>query len=535
MLSKLKRLSSTSCRIQISIDLQELLIIKKIEDVNLICIEFERKTKSISSQSKIWSGEKYPNMVQFDESLTLLVTLYRDSSGLFLEKSGLLVLKGYSEKKSSSVQLGHASIKLSALAADYAPQKLNLQLQDDKGNRIGTLNLNAHAKYLRDVDAGDDESSVTSYKSELLSLSVPASDRLSHGAVYKESSSAKMYGEDLSREETQSKDEMDRYRRCLATTVCRPPVTRKASFLFGKKDTDSCDIDSITSGMMSGDVSPLKQRKNTLGSSTNDSPHPHHEDTEMLNKNKLLKAQVDDLTAQLIAAGIKLSTETERADSLRDREVISAAEIVSLKSALDAGDSRYSEKDTRLAKLAEEKRDLKLRLLQAEQNESTLNKAVASLRKDVHVAQCESAAVQAAVLTIELQKLQSAMVKMKEQAAVALTERSILVTDLESTKALLVETEEKLILVRNDKKLSQMHEEQQELLDNATLNAKKIKELEDKIEDLELEKKMSDKMENDVERIEAEALKRYDTMVSRMQSKIEKLSVDSNKWKLRVE
>ena len=535
MLSKIKRLSSTSCRIQISIDLQELHIVKKIEDVNLICIEFERKTKSISSQSKIWSGEKYPNMVRFDESLTLLVTLYRDSSGIFLEKGGMLVLKGYSEKKSSSVQLGSASIKLSALAADYAPQKLNLTLNDEKGNRIGVLNVSAHAKYLRDVDAGDDESSVTSYKSELLSLSVPASDRLSHSAVYKDSASAKMYGEDLTREESQSKDEMDKYRRCLATTVSRPPVTRKASFLFGKKDTDSCDIDSITSGMMSGDVSPLKTRKNTLGSSTTDSPHPHFEDTETLTSNKLLKAQVEDLTAQLLAAEAKLSAETERADALKDREVISFAEILSLKTALGAGDSRYSEKDARLAKLAEEKKDLKLRLIQSEQNEHTLEKAVASLRKDVHVAQCESAAVQAAVLTIELQKLQSAMVKMKEQAAVSLTERSGLITDLESTKSLLVETEEKLQLVKNDKKMAQMHEEQQELHDNATANARKIKELEDRIEDLELEKKMSDKLEEDVERISSEATKRYDSMVARMQSKIEKLSVDSNKWKARFE
>lgn len=526
MIAKFKRLGSTACRIQITIDLQELDIAKQLDDINLVCIEFERKTKSICSQSKILSGNKAPRSIVFDEALTLLITLYKDSSGIFLEKNGNLVLKGYSEKTASSIKLGSVALKLSVLAADYSAQKLLLKLVDDKGRPVGTLNLTVTAKFLRDIAAGDDESSVGSFTSELRSLSVPVTERLSHGVLYKESSPSKMYALDVSSAET------DRYRRSL-----RPSASRGASFTVGTKDLDGCERDDSVDSVMSGDISPSKHRRDSMMSiNTNDiSTHQYDEMIEILNKNKQLQVELDDLTGQLYRAGKKLTIADERIESFQKAEVVSASQIKALKDNAAQSDARYSDKDAVITKLSEEKRSLKLELSKEQQNTTSLTNAIAGLRKDVHMAQCESAAVQAAVLTIEMQKLQSSMVKMKEQAAVSLTDRSILLSELESTKTLLLESEEKVHSIRNDTKLIEMTAEKQKLSDEKALTEKKLKVLEDTVQDYEVEKKMVDRKEVDATKVAVESAQRYDSMVSKMQAKNEKITTELNKWKARYD
>jgi chromosome segregation ATPase len=526
MIAKFKRLGSTACRIQITIDLQELDIAKQLDDINLVCIEFERKTKSICSQSKIWSGNKAARSIVFDEALTLLITLYKDSAGLFLEKNGNLVLKGYSEKTASSIKLGSVPLKLSVLAADYSTQKLLLKLVDDKGRPVGTLNLTVTAKFLRDIAPGDDESSVGSFTSELRSLSVPVNDRLSHGVLYKESSPSKMYALDVSSAET------DRYRRSL-----RPSASRGASFTVGTKDLDGCERDDSVDSVMSGDMSPSKHRRDSMMSvNTNDiSTHQYDEMIEILNKNKQLQAEIDDLTGQLYRAGKKHTVAEERIEAFQKAEVISASQIKTLKENLAQSDARYSDKDAVIAKLTEEKRALKLELSKEQQNTTSLTNAIAGLRKDVHTAQCESAAVQAAVLTIEMQKLQSSMLKMKEQAAVSLTDRSILLSELESTKTLLLESEEKVLSIRNDKKIIELTAEKQKLADEKALTEKKLKALEDVVQDYEVEKKMVDRKEVDATKVAVESAQRYDSMVAKMQAKNEKITTELNKWKARYD
>ena len=124
MFSKIKRLGTTACQVQISLDLKELTILEKRKDISSIFVEFERKTKAISSLSLPWSDTNSPSVIAFDESLLLLTTLYRDSSGRFLEKNGNLLLKGYSTATSSTVKLGFVVLKLNSLAADYAPDTI---------------------------------------------------------------------------------------------------------------------------------------------------------------------------------------------------------------------------------------------------------------------------------------------------------------------------------------------------------------------------------------------------------------------------
>ena len=294
--------------------------------------------------------------------------------------------------------------------------------------------------------------------------------------------------------------------------------------------------DSLTSSESELRLSPSKTRRNFLKSISVDfSTHHYEEIVEILNKNKLLQAEVDDLTCQLFRAGKKLTTANERADTVQDREVLSAAEIQSLKDALREGDSRYCEKDARIAKLVEEKRELKLQLVWAGQTENSLNNTISTLRKDVHVAQCESAAVQAAVLTIEMQKLQSAMAKMKQQSSVALTERSIILSDLESTKVLLAESEERNMQLKKDNKVAKLEEEQRSFLDKVSLYKRKISELENKIEEISHEKLASAKTVMDAEGLATDSARRYDTMLSSMESKIERLSMDSQNWKAKYE
>ena len=130
MFSKIKRLGSTPCQVQITIDIGELIILEKRNDISLLCIQFERNSISICSSSQLWSDCTSPSRIKFHESLVLSTTLYRDTSGRFLEKSGNLVLTGYSTITSSSVKLAFATLKLNLLAADYVPQRFTLQLVD---------------------------------------------------------------------------------------------------------------------------------------------------------------------------------------------------------------------------------------------------------------------------------------------------------------------------------------------------------------------------------------------------------------------
>ena len=89
MFSKLRRLGTKSCKVQISIELKELNITNECEDITLVCIELRKGHKSITSSSKVWNHAGALS-VKFDEQLVLMMTLYKNPSGTYIEKNGKL-------------------------------------------------------------------------------------------------------------------------------------------------------------------------------------------------------------------------------------------------------------------------------------------------------------------------------------------------------------------------------------------------------------------------------------------------------------
>jgi hypothetical protein len=132
--------------------------------ISFLLIDFERGTKSISSPSRPWPelDDTSKLVAPFDTSLTLIMTLYKDSTGNYLEKKGKLVLRGHSKVTQTVVKLGLVNLSLNTLAADYAKQNMVLQTNDFKGKKMGSIDISTTAKYLGEGDAGDDDSSVVS-------------------------------------------------------------------------------------------------------------------------------------------------------------------------------------------------------------------------------------------------------------------------------------------------------------------------------------------------------------------------------------
>ena len=164
MFSKLRRVGTTSCKVQISIELKWLTILESKDYRSGLYIDFERGSKTVSSTPRDIPAEPVDSklVVHFEETLTLVMTLYKDSGGKYLEKKGKLVLKGLSKVTNTVVKLGSVNLSLHTLADDYEKKNMILQLGDSKGRTMGTINLASTSKYLGDAADGDDDSSVMS-------------------------------------------------------------------------------------------------------------------------------------------------------------------------------------------------------------------------------------------------------------------------------------------------------------------------------------------------------------------------------------
>ena len=164
MFSKLRRVGTTSCKVQISIELKWLTILESKDYRSGLYIDFERGSKTVSSTSRDIPAEPVDSklVVHFEETLTLVMTLYKESGGKYLEKKGKLVLKGLSKVTNTVVKLGSVNLSLHTLADDYEKKNMILQLGDSKGRTMGTINLASTSKYLGDAADGDDDSSVMS-------------------------------------------------------------------------------------------------------------------------------------------------------------------------------------------------------------------------------------------------------------------------------------------------------------------------------------------------------------------------------------
>jgi hypothetical protein len=151
--SNLKRIGTTACKVQISVGLQELTILDGFDGT--ICVELERGKKSLSSSIKLCSFNGFTSTVVFDEQLLLNLTLYRDSSGNFIEMKGKFNIRSHKNVLASS------DLKFNSLANNFETQQIVLQFKDSKGKNIGFLKCSSTSKFLNDDDT-DDASSIPS-------------------------------------------------------------------------------------------------------------------------------------------------------------------------------------------------------------------------------------------------------------------------------------------------------------------------------------------------------------------------------------
>ena len=164
MFSKLKRIGTTAFKVQITVELKRLTILESKDCRSGLLIELERGSKSVKSTPRdapIGSTDT-KLVVQYDEPLTLVMTLYKDSSGKYIEKKGKLILKGFSKVAGKEVKLGSVKLSLHTLADDYEKKNMTLQFEDNKGRPMGVIDVSTVSKYLGDATAGDDDSSVVS-------------------------------------------------------------------------------------------------------------------------------------------------------------------------------------------------------------------------------------------------------------------------------------------------------------------------------------------------------------------------------------
>jgi hypothetical protein len=177
MFAKLNRLGTKKCKVQITIHLKDLKIFENRDDISFLSIEFEKGTnKSISSTKKAWPADSSLKVV-YNDPLTMVITIFQDKNGKYLEKNGKLVLKGRSKAFDGNVKMGTQVLSLHILANDYEKQDITFQFSDSKGKNIGSIITEIQAKYLGE-GGDDDASSVMSGASMRSFQSVSHSDVL---------------------------------------------------------------------------------------------------------------------------------------------------------------------------------------------------------------------------------------------------------------------------------------------------------------------------------------------------------------------
>ena len=201
MFGRLKRLGTTPTKNEMTFELREL----KWEndrgqstDISLICVELRRGHHIITSSSKILPQDQ--TVITFDESLSLNLTLYKQSSGKFMEKVGRLLVIGHSTSKKAAVVLGSVDVPLHRLASDFQRQAMVFPIRSIIGPSGLTFSLSCviHLKYLGDGHvAGDNSSKMSSevggirgniLPPQQLSESTPSQPPVDYAVVYSDRS-----------------------------------------------------------------------------------------------------------------------------------------------------------------------------------------------------------------------------------------------------------------------------------------------------------------------------------------------------------
>ena len=184
MFSKLKRIGTQAYKVQLIVDLKEITIVDDRDDISLICVELRRGSKSVTSSSKLWSDDDKP-LITFDEQLAINMTLYKDSRGMFIEKTGNIYLNGHSVITNSSLRLGSSDLKLHLMASDFSVRQYDLTLLNSNGIEMGKLIVHAKARFLGDGYGDDEGCSLASGLSGISAKSVIPKD-VKYSAVYRD-------------------------------------------------------------------------------------------------------------------------------------------------------------------------------------------------------------------------------------------------------------------------------------------------------------------------------------------------------------
>ena len=283
MFSKLRRVGTTSCKVQISIDLKWLTILESKDYRCGLHIDFERGSKTVSSTARDIPAEPAESklVVHFDETLTLVMTLYKDSSGKYLDKKGKLVLKGLSKVTNTVVKLGSVNLSLHTLADDYEKKNMIFQLGDSKGTTMGTINVATTSKYLGDAADGDDDSSVVSGASRGTFSSASHLDILQALSASSGTQPTGIYRREKASEFSENDTKL--------CTSMRTDTSRYQGHENFKLPTPSKTAPASAS---SGENAPINQNKSKLASASYDENAPINQ-----NKSKLASASYDEVSA----------------------------------------------------------------------------------------------------------------------------------------------------------------------------------------------------------------------------------------------
>jgi hypothetical protein len=175
MFAKLNRLGTKKCKVEITIHLKDLQIFENRDDLSFLSIEFEKgSNKSVCSTRKAWPENNLK--VVFNDPLTIVMTIFQDKNGKYLEKKGRLVLKAHSKVLNQDVRVGTRALSLHVLANDYEKQDVTFKLTNSKGKDFGSIDTEIQAKYLG--EGGDDDSS-----SVMSGTSIQSFQSVSHSDV----------------------------------------------------------------------------------------------------------------------------------------------------------------------------------------------------------------------------------------------------------------------------------------------------------------------------------------------------------------
>ena len=157
MIARLKELgpNSIAYQVQLTLTFRRLKLMQKIEGVSLLCIEFQRNSKSMCTSNKLVTDK---SMMVWGESLTVTLTLYKDASGRYLEEEGKIILLGYAKASHQEAKtLGSVQLRLNLLAPDLTTEKVALRLADDRGTDMCIIKTAVTAKLLsqREYTAAD--------------------------------------------------------------------------------------------------------------------------------------------------------------------------------------------------------------------------------------------------------------------------------------------------------------------------------------------------------------------------------------------